>query len=124
MELAEERQLAVEALTDARLALGQHRELISELAVRSEINPPRERASEQLMTALYRSGRRAEACDVYRRLRERLADSYGIDPGPTVRKIYQWILNDDEALHLPVSLRDRSPNSLSANLSILSRVVH
>jgi DNA-binding SARP family transcriptional activator len=100
MELAEERQLAVEALTDARLALGEHRELIPELAVRTEMNPPQERAFEQLMTAFYRSGRRAEACEAYRRLHERLTDSYGIDPGPAAQKVYQWILNDDEALRL------------------------
>jgi DNA-binding SARP family transcriptional activator len=103
-ELAEERQLVAEMLIDARLGLGEHHQLIPELRTRCEIDPPQEETFEQLMTALYRSGRRGEACDAYQSLRTRLVESYGTDPGPTVEKLHLGILNDDAALRqLPVA---------------------
>jgi DNA-binding SARP family transcriptional activator len=97
MEIAEERRLVSETLIDARLHLGQHRELIPELRARTAADPPQERLFEQLMTALCRSGRRAEACDAYLRLRKRLAESYGVDPGPAIESLHRRILTGDQA---------------------------
>ncbi|WP_344866548.1 AfsR/SARP family transcriptional regulator [Amycolatopsis ultiminotia] len=98
MKLAEEHQLLSEALIDAKLGLGLGGQLIPELRVSCEADPPRERAFEQLMIALYRSGRRAEACDVYKNLRMRLVESYGADPGPGAAGVYRQILTDHEDL--------------------------
>jgi DNA-binding SARP family transcriptional activator len=95
MEIAEEWRLASETLIDARLSLGEHRELIPELLARTTADPPQERPFEQLMTALYRSGRRAEACDAYLRLRRRLAESYGVEPGPAIEAVHQRILTGE-----------------------------
>ncbi|QZL04212.1 AfsR/SARP family transcriptional regulator (plasmid) [Streptomyces sp. BHT-5-2] len=100
MELDEERQLVAEGLVDARLHLGEHRELIPELRARASMDPPQERVVEQLMTALYRSGRRIEACDAYRRLRKLLAEAYGVEPGSAVERLHQRILADHSDLRL------------------------
>jgi DNA-binding SARP family transcriptional activator len=103
-KLAEERRLVCESLIDAMLGLGRHREVIPELLQRCEIDPPQERTFEQLMTALYRSGRRAEAFDVYRSLCSRLSESHGADPGPVAKDLHQRILTDDSELLLSVDV--------------------
>ncbi|WP_257581689.1 BTAD domain-containing putative transcriptional regulator [Streptomyces sp. TLI_146] len=88
--------------TDARLRCGRHAELSGELARRARTHPLDERLAGQLMLALYRCGRPADALHHYRQLRERLCEELGCDPGPRLRELHQWILTTDPALDLPV----------------------
>lgn len=90
--LGELRHGAAEAWVEARLALGRHAELIPELSALAAASPLRERLHGSLMTALYRSGRQAEALATYRRLREHLVGELGIEPGTELRQLHQRIL--------------------------------
>ncbi len=92
----EERRLAVlgECL-DYQLRSGAHHELIGELAELVKQHPLQERFQAQYMTALYRSGRQAEALEVYRNTRERLAEELGIEPGEELRRLHQAILTGE-----------------------------
>jgi DNA-binding SARP family transcriptional activator len=95
----EESQLAaVEDRIEAELALGRHDRLIPELEELVRRHPFRERLRGQLMLALYRSGRQADALDLYRRTREALVDELGIEPGPALQELEQAILRQDRAL--------------------------
>ncbi len=95
----EERRLAVlEDRIEADLALGRHAELVPELAGLVSEHPLRERIAGQLMLALYRSGRQAEALDTYHRLAARLADDLGIDPAADVTRLHEAILRQDPSL--------------------------
>jgi DNA-binding SARP family transcriptional activator len=98
--LLDEHQAASEALTEVRLALGQHRELIPWLRAQATADPAQERRWEHLMLALYRCGRRAEALAAFAQVRRALADEYGIDPGPELTRLQQMVLADDPALSL------------------------
>jgi YVTN family beta-propeller protein len=104
--LEELRLSGVEERIEADLALGRHRELIPELEALLAKNPLRERLRGQLMLALYRSGRQAQALDAYRRARRTLVDELGIEPSPALQRLEQAILQQDEALELR---RDRPP---------------
>jgi SARP family transcriptional regulator, regulator of embCAB operon len=97
-QLREQRQLAGEDLLDARLRLGEHREAVDELYRLTAADPLRERPWTQLMLALYRCGRRAEALHTYRELYRLLDAEYGILPGAPVRGLHEMILADDPAL--------------------------
>lgn len=98
----EDLRLAVQgARVDAELELGRHAETIHELAVLVRENPLSERFASQLMRALYHSGRRAEALDVYHAFARRLVGQLGIDPGPELRDLHDRVLRDD--LEGPVS---------------------
>jgi DNA-binding SARP family transcriptional activator len=105
--LLAERQIAVEALYEARLAMGQHRELVYEFQAQVDAEPLNERLWVQLMLALYRSGRQAEAFEAYARLRTLLAEEYGTDPNRQVQDLYQKILTADPVLDLPVLRLER-----------------
>ena len=98
--LEERRLLVVERRLDADLALGRHAEVVGELRVLTETHPLRERPYAQLMTALYRSGRQAEALEVYQALRSQFVAELGIEPGAEVRGLQQSILVADPALDL------------------------
>lgn len=89
---------ALEARIDARLALGRHANVIPELESLVQQNPTRERLCEQLMIALYRTGRQAEALEAYQRLRRNLDEQLGIEPGPAAKQIERDILNQHESL--------------------------
>src|SRR5688572_5780314 len=83
--LEELRTVALEERIEADLALGRHAELVSELEALVAAQPLRERPRTQLMLALYRSGRQADALAAYRTARETLVVELGIDPGPELR---------------------------------------
>ena len=86
------------ALSDARLEAGEHRQLIPELEQAAADYPLDEQVHAQLMTALYRSGRQADALAVYQRLRSTLADELGLAPGPALRDLETAILRQDSSL--------------------------
>lgn len=96
--LEEVRLGALEVRAAAELAAGRHREIIAEVEVLTAAYPFRERFVAQLMIALYRSGRQAEALEAYGRLRERLAEELGLDPGPEVQALAQRVLRQDPVL--------------------------
>ena len=98
--LDEQRLAALEERIEAELALGRHSSLIGELESLSAKHPLRERLHGQLMLALYRSGRQAEALAAYRETRQHLLDELGIDPSPALQRIEQAILLQDPALEL------------------------
>ena len=98
--LEELRTAAREELVDAELELGRHSQLVAELESLVADNPLRERLRGQLMLALYRSGRQAEALEAYREARETLVEELGIDPSPELQRLEQAILRHDPALEL------------------------
>ncbi|HEY0806633.1 MAG TPA: BTAD domain-containing putative transcriptional regulator [Pseudonocardiaceae bacterium] len=89
--------------TDVALRCGQHTELITELSVRTTAQPLDERAAGQLMLALYRAGRQADALRQYQQIRSRLADELGSGPAPQLRELHQRILTADASLATPGS---------------------
>jgi DNA-binding SARP family transcriptional activator len=99
--LEERRTAAREDLVAAELELGRHAQLVGELEALVAEHPLRERLRGQLMLALYRSGRQAEALEAYRNARETLVDELGIDPSPDLQQLEQAILRHDQELDLP-----------------------
>ena len=83
---------ALEARVDADLALGRHGELVGELEALLDEHPLREHLRGQLMLALYRSGRQADALAVFRDGRARLVEDLGLEPGPELRELEAAIL--------------------------------
>lgn len=98
--LREARIAAVEDRADAALALGQHGELVGELYNLVETYPLRERLWSQLMMALYRSGRQAEALRAFQRCRQILAEELGIEPSIPLQRLEERILHQDPGLDL------------------------
>jgi DNA-binding SARP family transcriptional activator len=99
--LEEERLAAVELRIEADLALGRHAQLVPELEELVERAPFRESPRRQLMLALYRSGRQADALELYRRTRDSFVDELGIEPGPELQELERAILRQDESLQAP-----------------------
>ena len=99
--LAELRLVALEDRIEAELRLGRHRELVAELEGLVREQPLRERLWAQLLLALYRSGRQADALLAYQRARKVLVEELGIDPGADLRRLHAAILAQDPALDLP-----------------------
>jgi predicted ATPase/DNA-binding SARP family transcriptional activator len=99
--LEELRVSCLEGRIEADLASGRASELVGELEARVEEHPVRERFTAHLMLALYRSGRQAEALEVYQRARERLVEALGIEPTRELQELNRRILNQDEALAGP-----------------------
>jgi DNA-binding SARP family transcriptional activator len=92
---------AAEDRIEAELALGQHASLCPELELLVAEHPLRERLRGQLMVALYRSGRQAEALEAYRVGRALLVEQLGIEPGPGLRRMHEQVLAADAALDWP-----------------------
>src|SRR3954463_13224526 len=96
--LDEMRIAAIEDRIAADLALGRHSELVAELEPLIAAQPHRERLRAQLMLALYRSGRQAEALEAFRDARAVLTEELGIEPGRELRELHQAILEQDPSL--------------------------
>ena len=95
---------------EADLALGRDAELVDELEALVTEHPLRERLRGELMLALYRAGRQAEALRVYGEGRQALADELGIDAGPELQQLEGWILRQDPRLEPPARRRNvRNP---------------
>ncbi|MGW1139564.1 AfsR/SARP family transcriptional regulator [Streptomyces zhihengii] len=94
----EHRMRAMELRFDAELSLRNHAAVLAELHDAHTNHPLRERFCEQLMIALYRSGRQADALNVYRRMWQHLSDELGIEPSPSLRRVENAILSHDPSL--------------------------
>ena len=112
VRLEELRLMAEEDSYDVQLALGEHAALVAELDRAVLEHPVRERFWGQLMTALYRSDRQADALATYARARTRLADELGIDPGQALQQLEVAILRQDPDLAAPS--HPPPPSSLGA----------
>jgi DNA-binding SARP family transcriptional activator/tetratricopeptide (TPR) repeat protein len=99
--LAELRLLGAEDRIEAQLALGHHATVCPELGRLVAEHPLRERLRGQLMLALYRSGRQAEALETYRAGRVLLVEELGVEPGPGLRQLHEQVLAADPLLDLP-----------------------
>ncbi|HEY3182790.1 MAG TPA: BTAD domain-containing putative transcriptional regulator [Gaiellaceae bacterium] len=104
--LEELRLAALEDRVDADLAGGRSAELVGELEALVALHPLRERLRTQLMLALYRAGRQAEALGVFQAARNLLVDEFGIDPGPALQRLQRAILLQDPALELAPAAAD------------------
>ncbi|MEU1589611.1 BTAD domain-containing putative transcriptional regulator [Micromonospora sp. NPDC005710] len=89
---------ATDVFFDTELTLGRHTEIVAELRRATRRSPLREGLWAQLMLALYRSGRQAEALDAFHQLAAILSDELGVDPGPAVRELRDGVLRADPAL--------------------------
>jgi DNA-binding SARP family transcriptional activator len=98
----EEQRLDLLALRlDADLALGRHADVIGELTALVSAHPLRERLRGQLMTALYRTGRKVEALSCYDTGRHLVSEQFGLDPGPELTRLRQAVLTDCPSLGGP-----------------------
>jgi DNA-binding SARP family transcriptional activator len=114
--LEEIRLGAIEDELDAQLALGRHAEVLGRLGTLVEEHPLRERLPAQLMLALYRAGRQAEALAVYQKTRSALAEGLGVDPLPDLQRLHQGILRQDPSLQWAPSapVRTNLPERLTS----------
>ena len=110
--LVELRLAALEKRIDADLALDRHADVVGELETLVAEHPLRERLRAQLMLALYRCGRQADALGVYRSARAVLVEQLGIEPSPPLRELEQAILRQDPTLELTAA-------SLASDRSLL-----
>ncbi len=108
--LEELRLAAIEDRVDAELALGRHAPLAGELEALLAANPLRERLRGQLMLALYRAGRQADALSVFQQGRRLLVDELGLEPGPKLRELERAILAHEASLAPPSDGAARSPS--------------
>ncbi|MEV8637986.1 AfsR/SARP family transcriptional regulator [Streptosporangium sp. NPDC051023] len=98
--LEEARIAALEQCFEAELRLGYHQDILSELCVIAVQHPLNEKLQAQYMLALYRSGRQAQALEIFTRLRQTLAEELGIGPSLPVRRLHTAILSADTELEL------------------------
>jgi DNA-binding SARP family transcriptional activator/pimeloyl-ACP methyl ester carboxylesterase len=101
VRLKEEYLSALETRIAADLAAGGHADLVAELEALVRDHPFRERLWGNLMVALYRCGRQADALATYQRARQRLVDELGLEPGGELRRTEEAILNQDPSLAAP-----------------------
>src|SRR5919201_4791585 len=102
-QLDELRLTALMDRVDCDLALGRHEDVLGELSVLVGEHPLREHLRAQLMLALYRADRQAEALDAYQQAREMLVEELGIEPSPALQRLQKGILTQDPALELPAA---------------------
>lgn len=116
--LEELRLTALEERLDAGLSLGHHHRLVAELESLAARHPLRERLRAQLMLALYRSGRQAEALRVYSDTRRALVDTLGLEPGAELQQLEQAILRQDASLAPRQRPRVRRGGRIAALLAL------
>jgi DNA-binding SARP family transcriptional activator/streptogramin lyase len=121
--LDEQRLLALEQRIEAELALGVHAELVPELEELVRENLLRERLRAQLMLALYRCGRQAEALEVYRNGRRLLAEELGLEPGDDLRRLEKAILEQDPSLAAPEAPAAATPLGAPASRRLRLRLL-
>ncbi|MER5952029.1 BTAD domain-containing putative transcriptional regulator [Streptomyces sp. NPDC001904] len=117
--LEEARAVTLENRIEADLELGRHRGLIPELTSLVAEFPVRERMRAQLMKALYRGGRQADALTAYHAGRRVLADELGVDPGAELTAVYQGVLTGGSAVAPPAhgaTARSAPPSTLPADI--------
>ncbi|MEV0039555.1 BTAD domain-containing putative transcriptional regulator [Streptomyces sp. NPDC050804] len=116
--LTEERLRALERACDIELALGRCRQVLVDVWEAARRHPGRERFSEQLIEALYRTGRQSEALTEYRSVKGRMKEELGIDPGPGLQRLELAILRGDDlgpaAVDRTVPLPGRTAVALTA----------
>jgi DNA-binding SARP family transcriptional activator len=115
LRLQELRISVLEDRIDADLALGRHDRLVGELEPIVVEHPYRERLCGQLMLALYRCGRQAEALEAYRKTRRRLAEELGIEPGPALQELEQAILRHEPTIPTEAPPIGAKPERLRTN---------
>ncbi|MFD1051299.1 BTAD domain-containing putative transcriptional regulator, partial [Kibdelosporangium lantanae] len=101
--LERERSAAQQDYVDVALRCGRHAALLPTLVAYTSDQPLDERAAGQLMLALYRSGRQADALNHYQETRQRLATELGTDPSPPLQQLHHQILTTDPTLTNPTS---------------------
>jgi DNA-binding SARP family transcriptional activator len=114
IELEETRFGVVEERIETGLRLGRHRELLTELRTLVDTHPMHENVQAQLMIALYRSGRQAQAIEMFHRLRGLLRDKFGLDPVPRMQRLYEAILVADPMLLVPAPRPGSDPPRLAS----------
>ena len=112
---------ALEEQFEVALALGEHRELVAALRSAVAGNSFRERLWGQLMLALYRSGRQADALEAFQEARRVLADELGLEPGPELRRIQEAILAHDPAIAVVSAAGSRRGNLPAPSTSFVGR---
>jgi DNA-binding SARP family transcriptional activator len=111
--LEELRLHTLELRFDAELELGRGKELVSELQALVSQSPYREQLVGQLMLALYRSGRQAEALEVYEQTRRRLDSDLGLQPSTELRALSGQIVRQDPLLQRPARARSQPTSSVT-----------
>jgi WD40 repeat protein/DNA-binding SARP family transcriptional activator/energy-coupling factor transporter ATP-binding protein EcfA2 len=119
--LEEQRLAALEARVEADLAAGHEAELIGELQHLVAEHPTRERLAGQLMLALYRCGRQADALTAYREARHTLVERIGVEPGPELRRLHEAILHQDPSLEVRPGEASELPPQLDATTALEGR---
>ena len=121
-QLEEARLQVVEDRIDADLAAGRDRELVGELRELIRLAPFRERFRAQMMTALYRSGRQAEALEAFAAARRELVGGLGLEPGPELQRLQEAILAHDAGLQVrarpTASARRRRARAAAVGLAV------
>ena len=116
--LEEGRLSAVEELVEAQLTLGRAEDAVARLTAHVGQHPLRERPWGQLMLALYRLGRQADALRAYQRLRHILAEELGVDPTPELRRLEEQILRQAPDLLVPAVAPPRGPHRRTADIVV------
>jgi DNA-binding SARP family transcriptional activator len=111
-ELSELRAQAEELRIDAALAAGRAGDVVGEISTLVAAEPTRERRREQLMLALYRAGRQADALAAFREASTFLRDELGLEPGTALRALERAILRQDESLSRPAASGPGGPRTL------------
>ncbi len=114
VRLEELRLETVEGRFEAMLRLGRHGAVVAELETRVAEQPLRERLRGQLMLALYRSGRQAEALEVYRKGRRLMADELGLEPGAELQRLEKAMLAQDPSVDAPEARHAQKPQQAPA----------
>ena len=107
---------ALEQLVEAKLALGRHVEVVAQLETLIAEHPYREGLRAQLMLALYRCDRQADALQAYQEARRTLVEELGIEPGERLRELERAVLAQDAALATPESPPDSVPRQSRVEL--------